>query len=134
MAEKKTTKTSKPKKKTTEKPKPVKRITKTKAELMCEDVSDDIKAQATTLANAVLTMQEKIEQQIPIYKDQPLAQQVTVGTGETVLRQNPITQEFRATVRDYSSALNNLQDILDSQKKPAEKSSVDDLRKRFGVS
>lgn len=142
MTTKKTTKAaSKPTKKTTKKPtrktisrpKAVKKLTKTKAELICEGVSDDIKAQATTLANAVLAMQDKIEQQVPIYKEQPLAQEVTVGTGETVLRQNPITQEFRATVRDYSAALNNLKDILEEKKAKAETSSVDDLRKRFGV-
>ena len=134
MATKKTTRTAaKPRKKTTSKPKAVKKLTKTKAELMCEGVSDDIKAQATTLANAVLSMQEKIEQQIPVYREQPLAQQVTVGTGETVLRQNPITQEFRATVRDYSAALNNLKDILEEKKADAGKSSVDDLRSRFKV-
>ncbi len=133
MATKKTTKaTSKPKR-TTSRPKPVKKITKTKAEVMCDGVSEDIKAQATTLANAVIAMQEKIEQQVPVYKDQPLAQQVTVGTGETVLRQNPITQEFRATVRDYSAALNNLKDILEEKKAKTETSSVEDLRKRFGV-
>ena len=131
MATKKTT--AKPKKKATTKPKPVSKIAKTKAELMCEGVSDDIKPQATTLANAVLAMQEKIEQQVPIYKEQPLAQSVTVGTGETVLRQNPITQEFRATVRDYSAALNNLKDILEEKKAEGGTSSVESLRKRFGV-
>ena len=133
MATKKTTKSAAKPKKTTSRPKPVKKIQKTKAELMCEGVSEDIKAQATTLASAVLAMQEKIEQQVPVYKDQPLAQQVTVGTGETVLRQNPITQEFRATVRDYATALNNLKDILEEKKAEAGTSSVDDLRSRFKV-
>ena len=134
MTAKRTTKSAtKPKKKPTPKPKAVKKIQKTKAEVMCEGVSDDIRPQATTLANAVLAMQEKNEQQVPVYKDQPLAQQVTVGTGETVLRQNPITQEFRATVRDYATALNNLKDILEEKQAPTGKSSVEDLRKRFGV-
>ena len=138
MTTKKTTKATakakpKTKAKTASKPRAVKKLAKTKAELMCENVSDDIKAQATTLANAVLSMQEKIEQQIPEYKNQPLAQSVTVGTGETMLRQNPMTQEFRATVRDYAAALNNLQDILETKKAKSETSSVDDLRKRFGV-
>lgn len=120
-------------KKTTTKPRAVKPIGKTKAEEMCEGVSSELKTQAITLANAVLTMQAKIEQQIPIYKDAPLAQQVTVGTGETMLRQNPLTQEFRATVRDYATALNNLQDILETKKVAPEKSSIDDLRSRFGA-
>lgn len=52
---------------------------KTPAEKICEGVDPNIKAQAVTLANAVLVMQEKIETQIPIYKQMPLAQQVTVG-------------------------------------------------------
>lgn len=70
-------------------------------------MSDNIKDQVETLKKAVLTMQEKIEQQIPIYKQMPLAQQVKVGTGESMLRANPATQEFRATVRDYAQALNS---------------------------
>lgn len=116
------------KKKPTEITKP-----KTPAEQMCENVNPAIKSQAVTLTNAVLAMQEKIEQQIPIYKQMPLAQQVTVGTGEKMLRQNPATQEFRATVRDYASALNCLEDILDTQKPTTEVSTVDDLRKRFKI-
>lgn len=106
----------------------------TPAEQICSGVEPKLKSQAVTLANAVLTMQEKIEQQIPIYKRMPLAQQVTVGTGESMLRTNPATQEFRATVRDYASALNCLEDILDGNKAKPESSTVDDLRKRFGLS
>lgn len=106
---------------------------KTPAEQMCENVNPAIKSQAITLTNAVLAMQEKIEQQIPIYKQMPLAQQVTVGTGEKMLRNNPATQEFRATVRDYASALNCLEDILDTQKPATEVSTIDDLRKRFKI-
>lgn len=105
----------------------------TPAEQICKNAAPDIKAQAVTLAEAVLTMQEKIEQQIPVYKKMPLAQQVTVGTGETMLRANPMTQEFRATVRDYAQALNSLGEILDNNKGAASSSAVDDLRARFKV-
>ena len=115
------------------KPKAVKPIGKTKAEEICEGLPPDIKTQAVTLANAVLTMQEKIEQQIPVYKDAPLSQEVTVGTGKTILRANPMTQEFRATVRDYAQALNNLNEMLENNKTTTEPSAVDDLRSRFGV-
>ena len=83
-----------------------------KPEDICSKVNKDIRPQAETLAKAVLAMQEKIEQQIPIYEQMPLAQQVTVGTGEKMLRQNPATQEFRATVREYAQALNNLQELI----------------------
>lgn len=135
---KKTTTRTKPKtaKKTTtkKKPAPLQMLPpKSKAEEMCEHVTSDIKPQAVTLANAVLTIQAKIEQQIPIYRDMPLAQQVTVGTGERMLRANPATQEFRATVRDYATALNCLNEILTEKKAPSEGSPLDELRNRFGV-
>ena len=141
MATKKT-KTSKPKpvkktaakKKTSTRPKKVEKVpVMTKAEQLCAGVNPDLKAQAVTLANAVLTMQEKIEQQIPNYKTADLAQEVTVGTGEKMLRQNPLTQEFRATVRDYATALSNLEEILDSKQTPKEVSAVEELRSRFKV-
>lgn len=100
---------------------------------ICANVSTDIKPQAETLTKAVLAMQAKIEQQIPIYEKLPLAQQVTVGTGEKMLRQNPAVQEFRATVRDYAAALNNLQDILEENNSPTNVSEMSELRKKFKV-
>lgn len=105
----------------------------TQAEEICANVSADIKPQAVTLANAVLAMQNKIDQQIPLYEKMPLAQQVTVGTGEKMLRQNPAVQEFRATVRDYSSALSNLQEILESHRSSAKVSSLEEMRSRLKV-
>ena len=105
----------------------------TQAEKICANVSKDIRPQAVTLANAVIAMQAKIDQQIPIYEQMPLAQQVTVGTGEKMLRQNPAVQEFRATVRDYAQALNNLQAILDNTPDQVEESSVEDIRKKFKI-
>jgi hypothetical protein len=104
-----------------------------RAEDICANVSTDIKPQAITLANAVLAMQNKIDQQIPIYEQMPLAQTVTVGTGEKMLRQNPAVQEFRATVRDYATALNNLQDILSENKSPTSVSDMSELRKKFKI-
>lgn len=103
----------------------------TRAEKICANVSADIRPQAVTLANAVIAMQDKIDQQIPIYKQMPLAQQVTVGTGEKMLRQNPAVQEFRATVRDYATALNNLQDILENNKAETSSSSLKKLQEKF---
>ena len=104
----------------------------TQAEKICANVSADVRPQAETLAKAVFAMQDKIEQQIPIYEQMPLAQQVTVGTGERMLRQNPAVAEFRATVRDYATALNNLQSIIGDTTE-AEVASLADLRSRFKV-
>jgi len=100
-------------------------------EKICENVSADIRPQVVTLAKAVMAMQAKIDQQIPVYQQMPLAQQVTVGTGERMLRQNPAVQEFRATVRDYAQALNNLQDILENNKTETSSGSLKELQEKF---
>ena len=105
----------------------------TEADRLCKNVNKNIRPQVVTLANAVIAMQEKIDQQIPVYKQMPLAQQVTVGTGEKMLRANPAVQEFRATVRDYAAALNNLKNVLENSNEPAEVSSLNDLRAKFKV-
>jgi hypothetical protein len=104
-----------------------------KPEDICSKVNKDIRPQAETLAKAVFAMQAKIDQQIPIYEHMPLAQQVTVGTGERMLRANPAVQEFRATVRDYAQALGNLRTIIGDNSAPAEVSSLDELRSRFKI-
>ncbi len=104
-----------------------------RAEKICENVRPDLRSQVETLANAVLAMQAKINQQIPVYEQMPLAQTVKVGTGEVMLRQNPATQEFRATVRDYAAALKDLQAMIEENRAPAEVSSLEELRARFKV-
>ena len=68
-----------------------------------------------TLAKAIVALQEKIEQQIPIYEQMPMAQTVKVGTGEKILRQNPAAQEFRATVREYSQALQSFKALTGNE-------------------
>ena len=103
------------------------------AATMCKKVNKDIKAQAMTLARAVLAMQDKIEEQIPIYKDLQLFQVLTTMQGEKALKNNPAMQEFRATVRDYAAALKDLNAIIDEH--PAEQvsevSTLESLRDRF---
>jgi hypothetical protein len=104
-----------------------------KVSKLCEGVDPKIKPMVKTLAEAVFAMQEKIEEQISVYAEMPLAQQVKVGTGETMLRANPATQEFRATVRDYAQALNSLQGILENRQADTSDDlpSLDEFRKKF---
>ena len=105
----------------------------TRAQELCAGVKPDLRELAETLANAVLAMQEKIEKEIPAYKTEPLAQELTTTQGERALKQNPAVQEFRATVRDYAAALNNLQDILSENKAPTQISDMAELRKKFKI-
>ena len=133
-AAKKTTAT---KKKATAKPKPVpvieKIMTPTQAELMCKGVNPKIRSQAITLANAVITLQNKIIQQTSEYESAPLVQKVIVGTGEEVLRANPLVQEFRATVRDYDQALKSLNELLNTQKGTEEKNPMNEIKSKFKI-
>ena len=96
-------------------------------------MNKDIKAQAVTLAKAVLALQDKIENEIPNYKDLPLAQTLTTTQGEQALKSNPALQEFRATVRDYASALKDLNTLIEghSAKKVETVSALENLKSRF---
>lgn len=122
------------KKKPVAKPKPVieKIITPTQAELMCRNVDPRIRSQAIVLANAVITLQNKIIQQTAEYEKAPLVQKVIVGTGEEVLRNNPLVQEYRATVRDYAAAMKSLDEILNTKKGATEVNPLDALRNKIG--
>ena len=125
------------KKTTAKKPKPVpvieKIMTPTQAELMCKGVNPKIRSQAITLANAVITLQNKIIQQTSEYESAPLVQKVIVGTGEEVLRANPLVQEFRATVRDYDQALKSFNELLNAQKGSTEENPMDALKSKFKI-
>ena len=103
------------------------------AATICKKVNKDVKSQAMTLARAVLAMQEKIDAQIPVYEKLPLAQMLTTTQGEKALKNNPAMQEFRATVRDYASALHDLNALIEEH--PAEQASaaspLELLRDRF---
>ena len=125
------------KKTTDKKPKPVpvieKIMTPIQAELMCKGVNPKIRSQAITLANAVITLQNKIIQQTSEYESAPLVQKVIVGTGEEVLRANPLVQEFRATVRDYDQALKSFNELLNAQKGSTEENPMDALKSKFKI-
>jgi hypothetical protein len=87
--------------------------------------------QLHTLECAISAMQEKIESQISVFENSPLAQSVTVGTGEEILRQNPYVSEFRALVKDYTQIVKAYKEMGGSQ--DAEIKSLDSIRSKFKV-
>ena len=136
--EKKTTKKTTTKKPTAKtqaiNPVPVlETYTPSQAEKMCKGISPSLRPLALTLADSLLTLQRKIEKQTPIYETEPLVQEVTVGTGETILRSNPFVQEFRATVREYASTLKAFKELVDAKNKTAESSPLDNLKSRYNI-
>ena len=101
---------------------------------LCKDVPPEIRPEVRTLAKAVKVLKKKVETQMPIYNDLPLAQLLTTTQGEKALKANPAAQEYRATVREYAQALSNLQSIIDkySAGKSDANSQLSMLRKKVG--
>ena len=88
--------------------------------------------QLHTLENAILAMRDKIEEQIPMFREEPLSQTVTVGTGESMLRQNPNVSEFRALVKDYGQAIRTYRELA-SDDNEAETANLEAFRAKFKV-
>ena len=96
-------------------------------DVISSGLSDEMKPLVITLAESA-----KIIEKMPEFSDMELYQEVTVGTGETIMRGNPAMQEFRALVRDYSSLVSTLNSLL-ADKKPTSVSDLDSIRKKFKV-
>lgn len=90
------------------------------------------KAKLKTLEKAISTLREKIEEQIPIVAAASLSQEVTLGSGETVLRANPDVSEFRALVKDYTATCKAYRE-LSGENTEKEKAVLADIRTRFKV-
>ena len=103
----------------------------TQVERICANVRQDIRPQVETLARSVLALQKKIEDKLPEYEDMSLSQTLRTVQGEPAIKANPAMQEFRATVRDYAAALNNLQNIVEANKMPENVASLDAFRDKL---
>lgn len=105
----------------------------TTAEQMCQNLSEPLKSQAITLANAVLSMKHKIDKLIPEYDAAKVVQEITKTNGATEEKVNPLLVEFRALVKSYSSSLQELNEILKENTVPPETSPLSDIRSEFKI-
>lgn len=85
-----------------------------------------------TLNDSASALQEKIIESIPIYKEMPLAQEMTTTKDEVVWKNNPAMQEFRGLVRDYAAIVKQLKELNDEDEK-ADTDSLEGMRNRFKV-
>lgn len=85
-----------------------------------------------TLLSAILAMQKKITEMIPEFETAELTYTAEMGDGREIIRANPLVQEFRALVKDYSVALKAYKEISDGQS-VTENSQLTDIRSRFKV-
>ena len=84
------------------------------------------------LLEAILSMQKKLADNKELFADAPLSVEAEMGDGRYIQRANPDVQEYRALVRDFSSALKAYKDIVGKMDAP-EVDSLGDIRARFRV-
>lgn len=78
-------------------------------------------------------MKRKIDKNKRDFLDASLTIKVELGDGRIVDRANPLVQEYRALVRDYSTALKMYKDITEGKIRE-EADQLGNLRSRFKVS
>ena len=81
---------------------------------------------------AILSMQEKLIKNEKDFLEAPLMVEVEMGDGRWVPRPNPLVQEYRAMVRDFSAALKAYKELTD-KKDEAQVSSLENIRAKFKV-
>jgi hypothetical protein len=84
------------------------------------------------LKKSILSMRKKIIDSEEQFLAAPLTIEAEMGDGRYVTRANPVVQEYRALIRDFSAALKAYKDITGDQNS-AEVNSLDDLRAKFRV-
>ncbi len=85
-----------------------------------------------TLRQAITTLRQKIIDNEDLFASAPLSINVEMGDGRYVSRPNPVVQEYRALVKDYSSALKTYEDLTGDEKIPEIK-NLEALRNKFKV-
>jgi hypothetical protein len=90
---------------------------KTKVNNICKDIDSPIKEQIESLTNIIIGLQEKLESNLEKYLEEPLYQEIELGTDEegnirTKKQANPFVSEYRATLKDFSNNLVILSKLL----------------------
>ena len=85
-----------------------------------------------TLLSAILAMQDKILSLEDEFRGAELTFDAEMGDGRIISRVNPFVQEYRALIRDYSSALKTYDELKGSNDSAAT-TQLADLRARFKV-
>ena len=85
-----------------------------------------------TVLSAIQAMQKKITDMVPEFEAAELTYTAEMGDGREIIRANPLVQEFRALVKDYSVALKAYKEISEGKTVP-ENNQLTDIRSKFKV-
>lgn len=83
-----------------------------RANEICRGVSI-LHDESVTLAEAVVTMSEKIKESIEVIKDEPLVIPYDNGGGQSGIRENPQYTAFEKLMASYTKALRQLIEIVE---------------------
>ncbi len=85
-----------------------------------------------TLLEAILAMQDKLNEKTPEYLAADLTFDAEMSDGRIIKRANPLVQEYRALIKDYSNAIKAYKEITgDSGLETSKK--LDGIRMKFKV-
>lgn len=99
-----------------------------------EGVQSPIKSQVETLCDVIETLEQKLIENNEKYKTEPLSVVINKKDGEITYRTNPFLEEYRATLRDYGTALTKLKELMKNDLGEVELSNINDLREKFKIS
>lgn len=85
-----------------------------------------------TLLSAILAMQDKLIEQEAEFLSAALMIAVEASDGHIIPRANPLVQEYRALVKDFSNAIKAYKEIVGSENAEAS-AKLTDLRAKFKV-
>ena len=85
-----------------------------------------------TLLEAILAMQDKLNEMTPEYLAADLTYDAEMSDGRIIKRANPLVQEYRALIKDYGNAIKVYKEITgDSGLETSKK--LDGIRMKFKV-
>lgn len=85
-----------------------------------------------TLLESILAMQDKLIEQTPAYRAADLTFEAEMSDGRTILRANPLVQEYRALIKDFSLAIKAYKEITGDLGAETSK-KLEDIRSKFRV-
>lgn len=100
---------------------------------ICQNADSVLRPQIETVAKSVLAMQTQLEENYNEYITQPLSIEVVKGDGEIISRANPYVQEYRALLKDYTSAIKQLQELTNGVKVEQEMNALVNMKEKFKI-
>lgn len=99
-------------------------------EEICKDIDIRVRPQAETLTKALLSMADKLEEELEQMESEPLVVDYDNGGGQSGVRENPYYPAYEKLLASYTKSLATLKDLI-GDNAPAQTAALEDLRNKF---